>query len=561
MQRLFFDSTTSKKYNLDKTWSYRIDNCNVGKRERWFESVFDDENTISVPSCWNTDYKLFGHEGILWYQTCFYTPASTIRVWFEGVLNECDVYIDDVLIGSHSGGFNEFSFTADGLCGGEHRITVRVDNTHTEDSTIPLSRVDWFHYGGIFRSVVIEELEGVSFDKLKVRYKLSENNSADAAFELELENHCECEMTDTLSIFLDDTEIYKKDVTVDKKLRLETGLIHIENIERWDTENPRLYTVRVEFSGKNMLDRIGFREIVTKSDGIYLNGRKLFLKGINRHEEHPDWGFGVPFAITKRDIDIIADMGCNIIRGSHYPVSKKTLDYLDEKGILFWEEIPMWGFPQNALANPRVIDVGLRMHREMIERDFNHPSIIIWGLHNEIDTRCDEGIALTEKFAALVREFDDGRLVTYATMYPLEDRCYKYADFVSVNMYIGWYEKSLNDWTEFLDKLKCKLKSEDTEKPIVMSEFGAAAIYGNNVFENVKWTEGYQAEYLEYTLNLFTNTEGIAGTIIWQFCDIRTSEEMSLTRARSFNNKGVLNEYRKPKNAFYTVRKIYKKFK
>lgn len=543
---------------MDKAWSYRTDKFDVGKSDGWCKNKFDNENTIAVPSCWNTDFKLFDYEGVLWYQTVFNTRTSAVRIWFEGVLNECDVYVDGKPVGSHIGGFTEFSVMVRDLCCGEHRLTVRVDNTHTEESTIPLARVDWFHYGGIFRSVVIEELEDIAFDKLKVRYSLSENNSADAEIGLEIENCGKDEITDELHIFLNDEEIYRKRLTVAERLCFESESVHIENIERWDIENPKLYTVRVEFSGKNIIERIGFREIKADSDGIYLNGKKLFLKGINRHEEHPDWGFGVPFSITKKDVDIIADMGCNIIRGSHYPVSKTTLDYLDEKGILFWEEIPMWGFPQNAVANKRVAEIGLRMHREMIERDFNHPSIIIWGLHNEIDTRCDEGVALTARFAQLVRGFGDGRLVTYATMYPLEDRCYKYADFVSVNMYIGWYEKKLEDWQEFLDSLKCRLEAEGEKKPIVMSEFGAAAIYGNNVFEKVKWTEGYQAEYLAYTIDLFMKTKGISGTFVWQFCDMRTSEEMSLTRARSFNNKGVLNEHRKPKAAFYTVRKRYR---
>ena len=289
MQRLFFESTTSKKYHLDKIWNYRIDECNRGIDEKWYETDFGSENEIAVPSCWNTDFELFRYEGVLWYQTCFYTAASTVRVWFEGVLNQCEVYVDGKRIGSHNGGFTEFSLIADGLCGNGHRITVRVDNTHTEDSTIPLSRVDWFHYGGIFRSVVIEEIEDVAFDKLKVRYDLSEDNSADVGIALFIENYGGCEVTDDLVVFLDDQEIYRKGVTVKENLEFETERIHIENIERWDMKNPRLYTVRIEFAGENKMDRVGFRKIEAKKDGIYLNGSKVFLKGINRHEEHPDW--------------------------------------------------------------------------------------------------------------------------------------------------------------------------------------------------------------------------------------------------------------------------------
>ena len=118
----------------------------------------------------------------------------------------------------------------------------------------------------------------------------------------------------------------------------------------------------------------------------------IYFKGVNRHEEHPEWGFAVPLKLIKRDIDIIRSMGCNLTRGSHYPNAKATLDYMDETGMLFWEEIPMWQFKEEHLISTTVLDRGAYLHSEMVKRDYNHPSIIVWGLFNEVSSECQAAL-------------------------------------------------------------------------------------------------------------------------------------------------------------------------
>jgi len=157
-----------------------------------------------------------------------------------------------------------------------------------------------------------------------------------------------------------------------------------------------------------------------------------------------------------------------------------------------------------------------------------------------------------------VTSLDATRPITYATMHPLEDICLSLVDLLSVNKYLGWYHDSVEHWQVFLSQFKEKLKNEGLAgKPIIISEFGAGALYGERTFEEQKWSEGFQERYLEYTLNLFLKDPDIIGTFIWQYCDIRTARELDLSRPRSFNNKGIVNEYRKPKQAYWTVRKMY----
>jgi len=260
----------------------------------------------------------------------------------------------------------------------------------------------------------------------------------------------------------------------------------------------------------------------------------------------------------KKDLDIIKQLGCNTIRGSHYPNAPVFLDLLDQEGFLFWEEIPMWGFGEEALADPLTLERGLQMHQQMIKRDYHHPSIIIWGLHNEIDSRTEAAFNLTKAFAEKVRSLDQSRPITYATMYPLDDVCLSLVDIVSINKYFGWYEGEIEDWIRFLQTMKDKLKHEGlATMPILISEFGAGAIYGDSTFESAKWTENFQLQYLDSAIKIFLNDPDVNGMYIWQYCDIRSSKELEMGRPRSFNNKGIVNEYRKPKAAYWKVKELF----
>lgn len=190
----------------------------------------------------------------------------------------------------------------------------------------------------------------------------------------------------------------------------------------------------------------------------------------------------------------------------------------------------------------------------------NHPSIIIWGMHNEVATDSQEGRAITEQFVNCVRSLDPSRLITYATDKVQRDVCLDLVDFISLNQYVGWYGGEIKDWAGSIAKTKNRLKEMGVDnKPIVMSEFGTGAIFGNKTFEELRWSENYQVEFYRHTLDLFLNDEDISGVYLWQFSDIRSNPKWSLMRVRGFNNKGLVNEYRQPKLAYYTVKEIFEK--
>ncbi len=557
MNRLFNDHVKRKVFSLDGVWDFKTDKEHMGETQKWYES-FPKEGVMqmAVPSCINNRLGMIEYQDIFWYQKKFYAKKGTLLIHFGAVSEYAKVWLDGAYLGDHYGGFTAFEFLAD-VEEGEHTLVVMVDARSTED-TLPLWAVDWHHYCGIMRSVEVSTLADISISGLAVRYELSQNlKDVKMRIEGQLRNHCHKTGSCTLKVWFEDELIHEKvyEVAENTEVSIEYEL---KDVRLWNVGKPELYTVRMETENDDLADRVGFRKIAVEGKKLMLNGHQLIIKGVNRHEEHPDWGFAVPLSIMHRDMDILKDLNVNTVRGSHYPNSKYFLDLCDAEGILFWSEIPMWGFPEKNLLRPLVIERGLKMHQEMVEQYFNHPSIIIWGMHNEVDTDTEAGYSITKTFMEKVCSMDNSRLITYATNRILKDECLDLIDFISVNQYVGWYEGDICDWADFMVQMKAYLKEKGVDnKPVLMSEFGVGAVFGHKNFEELRWSENYQAEFYDHTINLFLKDEDICGVLLWQFCDIRSNAKWSLLRARSFNNKGLVNEYRHPKLAYYKVREVF----
>ncbi|GHT98421.1 beta-glucuronidase [Spirochaetia bacterium] len=569
MNRLFEENNKRRIVSLDGVWQFRTDENREGIEKGWAKMLPSNCaacRDAAVPSLWTCTLRLYHYEGVAWYFRTFSGSAEGTgggfkALVFHGVTGLADVYVDGLHVGQHYGGFTGFQVLLKDLSCGEHFLAVRVDSTHTDTDTIPLNKVDWYHHGGISRGVELHSHTAIRINQFLIRYTLSNMNGKTA------DAHIEC----TLRFSTNTSQAIRRIVRifVDGKIAAETAVIitgegeakipfRMEQVNLWNPTSPNLYRFDAEIEDDGIADMTGFREIQAREGKLFLNGEQIRLKGVNRHEEHPDFGFALPLALQYKDMDIIKEAGCNAIRGSHYPNAQTFLDLCDREGILFWEEIPQWQFFKEALENPLMNERGLTMHTEMVERDLNHPSIILWGLHNENDTRMEAAFSLSKKYVERIRSLDTSRLITYATMMPLEDICFSLVDVVSINKYFGWYQGELADWKRFLRDFYKKLDDEGCgDKPFIISEFGADGIPGVRNFENQKGTEDYQAEYLGYTLDLFMNDPRIAGSYIWQYCDMRVWDAVG--RARGFNNKGIVDEYRRPKLAYNAVKACYNK--
>ena len=564
MERLYKKSNSAKFVSLDKLWDFRVDPENKGVDEKWFSSFPEDSRKITVPSCWNTEIELFRYIGTAWYHTTIETESENIYIKFSSVNNEADVYLDGVHLGYHYGAFLEFGYEVTGLSKGKHELVLRVNNDSNMVDTYPLTDVDWYNYGGIGRSVEIEELAEARISNLKLTYAI-ENEYKDVKLTVNADLKTYKEMEEDFEIFVNDELKYSEKIKLSGEKKIEVSDILIENAKLWGINKPNLYYVKVKFGGVDLIERTGFREIKTNHKDILLNGEKIKILGINRHEEHPEWGFTLPFNLIKKDIDIIRNLNCNAIRTSHYPNAQITADYCDEIGMLFWEELPLWGRPADAMTTDLTKARVMPMIGEMINAGFNHPSIVIISMHNECATDTEVGYEFTKMMMDEARSLDKNRLFTHVTNRGGDahrDICYDLDDIICMNKYVGWYEGvESGDWNAFMERWAKHIEAcNSSDKPQLMTEFGAGAIPGVNTFEAQRWTEDYQADHLEFTLNQLLEHEDIAGTYIWQYCDIRIPLGRELGRPRSFNNKGIVDEYRRPKRAYRVVQEIYGKY-
>lgn len=560
MKRLFDEHIKRYVQSLDGAWKFTTDYENVGVSEGW-QNGLPASDTVIVPSVWNTQLGLLEYEGVAWYERKFSTEGGTLRFVFGAVMTDATVYLDGEKIGSHYGGFCEFDLIVRDVTPGEHRLLVRVDNSFDEHS-IPQAFVDWYHCGGITRSVSVETLTGISILSNRVEYELSDDLSTlELRVAMEVYNAFGFEITDTVCASVAGLELSEKvTLKAGECKEIFTKTAKITNFSLWSPTSPTLYDVRITTSTDDLNDRAGFRKVSVGDGKILLNNEEYRIYGVNRHEDHPDFGFAFPPAIMRRDIDIAVDMGCNSLRGSHYPNNPLFVDMLDERGITFWSEIPIWGvgFEEQTLADEVVLARGEAMHREMVKHYYNHPSIIIWGMHNEILSDTVPGLEMTKRYYALLKEIGGNRIVTYASNKALTDISFEYCDLICLNQYNGWYEGDIASWQKFVDDFRAYRKSLGLEKkPVIMSEFGGAAVYGHRNFETYRWSEEFQAQLISHCLNLFHSDRVFVGTYIWQFCDVRTSFEAGISRARGYNNKGLLNEYRNPKASFFAVKEIY----
>jgi len=554
MHRLFERSTRRRQRTLDGPWEFVTDAADTGVEDGYVESFPADSTTLSVPGCWNLTPEFFDHHGPAWYRRSFSLPTETnVRLTFAGVAHDATVWLDGENVASHYGGYTPFDVVAADLEAGEHELVVRADNRRGPE-TMPKPGTDWFPYGGITREVILEELPDVFVESMALRYDL-EGATADVTATVSLQN-LGAETTETLELSVGET-------TVETTLEVPAGesaatlSVTLDEISRWSLEEPTLYDVEATLDADVAQERIGFREVEVTETDILLNGEPVSIRGVNRHEDHPDWGHAVPERIMLEDVKLIENGGFNTIRTSHYPNHPKFLDYCDERGILVIEEIPYWQFDGERFSRETPLERGKTMLTEMIERDRHHPSVFSWSVTNECENEEDGVVEATEALVSVARNADSSRPITLATNnFATRDpeRCVEFVDFVCTNSYPGWYGEG--DWGEHLDMVR----DSYPEKPVVVSEFGGGAIAGERSFDKQKWSEQYQCELLEDAIRTFEATEFVAGFTIWQFCDTRTEPALWGKRPKTKNNKGILDEFRRPKDSYHHVKRLLEEY-
>lgn len=520
---------------------------------------------VAVPGCWENHPLFADYRGEGIYRKTFQAQGN-VRIECKGVSHTATVYLDGHEIGHHYNAYTPFSVVVSDLEPGRHMLEIKADNCFHKDSALHVPN-DYMSYGGIARGVVVEELSDLYLEYVHVKtYRENEQWHVQVKAAVNVLKIGQNDEEDiTIQGKIKDTAFEWKLADTAKKYYEFCTDLKINGIEEWSPETPVLYQVELQMLREDeviddLIERFGFREICVQGKYVLLNGKKLRIKGVCRHEDHPDYGCALPYQTIYNDLVLIRQMGANSIRTAHYPNDEIFLDLCDELGILVWEENHARGLEEDRMKHPLFEEQAEQVIREMIFYHYNHPCIFIWGILNECASETLFGRSCYEKQFRLIREMDDSRPCTFASCKFFGDICFDLPDVVSCNLYPRWYvDKPVRDYlNEVYDWIV-----EDGNgkgKPFIVSEIGAGGLYGCHNAYHGKWTEEYQADALSEQVSECLKFSESMGVYIWQFCDVRVSSEWFAGRPREMNNKGVVDEYRRPKAAYGRVKEIFEQY-
>lgn len=547
MIRLFEQHEVRGQRELDGMWRFVTED---GK-------AYD----IPVPGCIEQHPELMNYRGKgAYYKKIRLGKKTNVRLELKGVSHTADLYFDDILLAHHYNAYTGFAGIARDAEPGEHEIRVCVDNSFSEASALHIPN-DYYTYGGLIRPAVLEQIGDIYIKNVHFTPHKAEGCWG-GRIEAEVENLGAEELSAEIRTELGGTSGTRRVQVPGRSIVKAAWDMRCENAVEWNTQTPMLYFLNTQLwvDGEpvdDYIDRVGFREVTWSGSRLLLNGSPVFLKGFNRHEDYGTTGSAVPLQIMVQDMDLMQEAGANAVRTCHYPNDERFLDLCDERGMLVWEENHARGLNLERMCNPNFDRQCRDCIDEMIAQHYNHPSIVIWGILNECDSASEEGRRKYKSQYDQIRSLDSSRPTTSATCKHFQDICLDLPDIVSFNIYSGWYQ-DIGVRERHEQEMDWIMQAGGREKPLIVSEFGAAALYGCRDRGHCKWSEERQADVIRENLEVYREDGRLSGVFIWQFADCRvTEEEWFHTRARCHNNKGVVDEYRRPKEAFDVVKEIF----
>ena len=528
------------------------------------EYSFNPAQTLWVPGSWNTQKpELMYYESNIWYRRLFDKPdldAGKRYFVYVGAANYLStVTFNGNRLGRHEGGFTPFCYEVTDLMKKEGNfLIIGVDGGRRADR-IPAEVADWFNHGGITRDVLLIETPSTFINNYYIALDKSTLNSKVRKI--------------SGTLLLSGKEMPKEVRVQIPELRIDQAVavgadgkagftLDAKRLQLWSPASPKLYDVRLVAGSDTVCDQIGFRTIETRGKQILLNGEPVFLKGICLHDENP---LRRTRANSVEDAQLVIgwakELGCNFLRLAHYPHQENIVRFADKEGILLWEELPLyWGI---QWSNSKVLDNAKRQYKELIDRDYNRASSIIWSIANETAVVPERNKFLGE-LADYVRTLDSTRLLSAAckkdqgrdghpdAVYTYNDPLMQKLDIISLNEYLGWYGGSPAECQDKTFKM-------GLEKPVIVSEFGGGALQGFHGDKATRWSEEFQAYLYEESIAMFDKIDGLSGMAPWILCDFMSPLRQLHQVQDGWNRKGLISEQGKKKQAFYVLKKYYER--
>jgi beta-glucuronidase len=533
-----------------------------------FKTILEDEATpVSVPHCWPADEKYRRYLGTAIYQHDFEAPQvgadQVVRLHFDAVYDVARVWLNGHMIGTHSGGYTPFEFEITSLLKpGLNHLLIEVDNTPTLQ-TIPAIAtshgsvgyplrgtasgegiVGWMPYGGIVRPVSLLITDAVYLRGMKIE-SIPDLHSGDATIHLHawLHNGGSADSTTSVRGSVAGLPVdLRSPIGAGRDAEIEwSGVLHRAHL--WSLRDPYLYDAELTIPGDRLTARIGVREIRVAGTQLLLNGHPVHLYGANRVSEDPLEGLRESDEIIHRDLsDMLAD-NMRMMRIAHYPQAPALLDFADAHGMLIIPEAGNWNMSAWQMVDATVRETWKAQMKEMMEQDWNHPSVIAWSVGNEYESFTQEGIDWTRDMREYTLKLDPTRLITFASRFTGDpsvktgrDEASQYSDFVSVNVY-GDYARRLDHVHDLYP-----------DKPIFVTEFGKMVEPGKHDPQRI-------ADITEAVTAMKARPWMIGGSL-WTWADYRSLHRG--TPASGIRYWGVVNLDREHRDSWDVVQKLFK---
>lgn len=557
------------------------------------KNMYNDWARVSVPHTWNAQDVMDDEPGYYrgdgWYKKTVYVPDGwadkEVYLFFEGVGQTAEVFVNGRSVGRHIGGYTFFSFPISAYLNfgaqgnGANEVLVKVNNAHHPDIS-PLSG-DYTFFGGLYRDVYLQVMDKVHFD--------ADNNASTGVFlttpyvdhaaasvqirgAVSNKNNKEQELTVSHQILDAEGGLFAESqqmITVNggKKMDFETN-IAVQGQQLWSIENPYLYRVVSRIMDRKtgrQLDEIsnplGFRWYrFDPKEGFFLNGKHIKLIGASRHQDYKGMGNALTDAMHVRDVELLKEMGGNFLRIAHYPQDPAILQACDRLGLVAAIETPMGNQITESEAFARNAK---NMLVEMIRQNYNHPSLVVWAYMNEVLLRppYQKGskeqelyftrvAKLAGELEEIVRAEDPHRytMIPNHGSFDLYNRVglTKIPKLVGWNLYRGWYSGNFDGFGDFLDRHHRELP----DKPVLVTEYGADADIRLHSFDAVRFdkTVEYTTDYHRAYLKAMLERPFVAAGLIWNLAEF--SSESRGESTPHFNAKGIMTYDRKPKDGY-----------
>jgi beta-glucuronidase len=563
--------------SLSGEWRFAIDPGGEGERDRWFAPELDDRrwDRVDVPHCWPIDPR-YQYTGRAWYRRTFASPDAIgdrhVRIEFDAVFARARVWLNGALLGAHEGGYTPFGFdvTRALAAGKPNVIVLEVDNSWNTKTmpgarpgTDPSVRVyPWWDYGGIVRPVAVVVSPSVYIEKQRIT-TAPDLASGAAAIEatvwvrnttarsaasrlrltvVRLDGDREVVLATPAATWQASAETPAGETT---PVTVRTTLPR-DAVRLWDLDRPTLYKLRAELTTESASIDVhaatfGIRRFEVRGEELHLNGRPVRLGGANRPSDDPKFGLIEPVAVVERDLKLMKAAGMELQRINHHAPPPVLLDLADRLGVLIVPEAGNWQLQPSQMDDPAMRADFERQMRELVERDWNHPSVVAWSVGNEYASDTPAGVRWTRDMAAFVRGLDPSRPITFASYRAFrpdlakpEDEGSHFVDFVSINTYAPGDRVGA-----VLDLVHQRYPG----KPIVISEFGLRE-------DKVKSPDD-RRRYFREAIAVMRQRPFIAGASVWTFQDYRS--RFPDTAPNGYRPWGLVDPDRTPRDGYQIV--------